>query len=63
MREDDELWREEDDKEERKRVDWEEEQGERVEGRENAALPTSCRHWIIAFVLLFNVLFVEEVLS
>ncbi|XP_011474039.1 hyaluronidase-4-like isoform X2 [Oryzias latipes] len=61
VKEEDELWREEDDKEDRRRVDWEEEQGERAEGRENAALPTSSSHCLIVFVLLFNILLVGEV--
>lgn len=62
VREDDGPWRdEEEDEQERRRTQWEDEQGERWEGGESAAPLTGCSLHLMLLTLLLNLSLVKTV--
>lgn len=61
VKEDDELMKEEKNEQERKRTEWEDEQGGLWENRESSALPVGCSHYQILLLLHLNLLLIQMV--
>lgn len=59
VKEDDDLRRQENNEQERKRTEWEDEQGSSWERRESCALPVSCTHYQILLLLYFSFLLIQ----